>query len=313
MAQIIGEAARYTTDQSIRVFQRMLMTTMLVIAALGVFEGAFFSISVLQWDRTSWGFLAMGLMGVVGAFYVCRFQSERIDRYERERMNWRKGALGEHAVLNTLESLSDRYFVLNDVRTANGNLDHIVVGPTGLFAIETKNWRGLVTVNEQGKLLTNGVPSTQPCFRPFLGRGMSVLDQVRVLARRDNIYVRAVMVFPKAWVNAPFGSTGKVHCMTDETLCSYIEDLKYSDSLDDNAVAEIVRALEGIARMEVGFAETATAGVIKAKPNQDLPQPAVQGALLEVRSQKSEDPPTPRLRRGRQRASDKIRIIPEAA
>jgi hypothetical protein len=279
MAKIIGEAARYTTDQSIRVFQRMLITTMLMIAALGVFEGAFLSIMVLEWDSTSWGFLAMGLMGVVGAFYVCQFQSERIDRYERERMNWRKGTLGEHAVLATLESLSDRYFVLNDVRTANGNLDHIVVGPTGLFAIETKNWRGSVTVNEQGKLLTNGVLATQPCIRRLLGRGMSVLYQVRVLAGRENIYVRSVMVFPRAWVNAPFGSTGKVHCMTDETLCSYIEDQKYSDKLDDNAVAEIVRALEGIARMEVDFAETATAGVTRATNHQDLPQPAVQGAL----------------------------------
>jgi hypothetical protein len=279
MAKIIGEAARYTTDQSIRVFQRMLVTTMLVIAVLGVFGGAFFSISVLQWDRTSWGFLAMGLMGVVGALYVCQFQSERIDRYERERMNWRKGTLGEHSVLAILESLSDRYFVLNDVRTANGNLDHIVVGPTGLFAIETKNWRGSVTVNEQGKLLTNGVLASQPCIRKLLGRGMSVLDQVRVLAGRDNIYVRSVMVFPKAWVNAPFGSTGKVHCMTDETLCSYIQDSKYSDHLDDNSVAEIVRTLEGIARMEVDFAKTATAGVTRATNNQGLPQPAVQGAL----------------------------------
>ena len=209
---------------------------------------------------------------------ICRFQNRRIDRYERERMKWRKGTLGEHAVLAILESLSDRYFVLNDVKTATGNLDHIVVGPTGLFAIETKNWRGLVTVNAQGKLLTNGVLSTQPCFRKFLGRSMSVLDQVRVLARRDNIYVRAVMVFPKAWVNAPFGSTGRVHCITDEILCSYIEDPKYSDNLDDNAVAEIVRALEGIARMEVDFAKTATAGVTRASNNQGLPEPTVQGA-----------------------------------
>ena len=67
--------------------------------------------------------------------------------------------------------------------------------------------------------------------------------------------------------------------MTDETLCSYIEDLKYSDNLDDNAVAEIARALEGIARMEVDFAETATAGVTRTINNQGMPEPAVQGAL----------------------------------
>lgn len=278
MAKIIGEAARYTTHQSILVSQRMIMATMVVAAALGVFEGVFFSTVVLQWGRTTWAQPVLVALGAVGLIYVYRFQNRRIDRYERERIKWRKGTLGEHAVLTILESLSDRYFVLNDVKTATGNLDHIVVGPTGLFAIETKNWRGLVTVNVQGKLLTNGVLSTQPCFRKFLGRSMSVLDQVRVLARRDNIYVRAVMVFPKAWVNAPFGSTGRVRCITDETLCSYIEDPKYSDNLDDNAVAEIVRALEGVARMEVDFAKTATAGVTRASNTQGLPEPTVQGA-----------------------------------
>ena len=276
MAKIIGEAARYTTDQSIRVFQRMLLTTMVVIVGLGIFEGAFLSMIVLQSGRSSWAQLGLMALGLGWVVWICRFQNRRIDRYERERMKWRKGTLGEHAVLAILESLSDRYFVLNDVKTATGNLDHIVVGPTGLFAIETKNWRGLVTVNAQGKLLTNGVLSTQPCFRKFLGRSMSVLDQVRVLARRDNIYVRAVMVFPKAWVNAPFGSTGRVHCITDDTLCSYIEDPKYSDNLNDDAVAEIVRALEGVARMEVDFAKTATAGVTRSTNNQGLPEPTVQ-------------------------------------
>ena len=123
---------------------------MVVIVALGIFEGAFLSMIILQWSRTSWAQLVLMALGAGGVVCICRFQNRRIDRYERERMKWRKGTLGEHAVLAILESLSDRYFVLNDVKTATGNLDHIVVGPTGLFAIETKNWRGLVTVNAQG-------------------------------------------------------------------------------------------------------------------------------------------------------------------
>src|SRR6266404_805044 len=156
MAKMIGEAARYTTAQSIRVFQRMLITTMLVMAAVGVFEGADFSIIVLRWGQTGWAYLGFALLGLAGVFYLCRYQSRRIDHYERERKQWRKGAIGECMVADVLGALSDEYWIINDVTTASGNLDHIVVGPTGVFAIETKNWRGTVTADGDGELMLNG-------------------------------------------------------------------------------------------------------------------------------------------------------------
>ncbi|ABE51671.1 Protein with nuclease-related domain [Methanococcoides burtonii DSM 6242] len=64
-----------------------------------------------------------------------------------------KGALGEIAVIKKLTELSDDYFQFNDVYLElneyikfNGSslksaqIDHLVVGPTGVFVIETKNW-----------------------------------------------------------------------------------------------------------------------------------------------------------------------------
>lgn len=65
------------------------------------------------------------------------------------------GALGEQKVAKTLETLSDDYFLINDFavsfspaiynRQENDyiksiQIDHILVGPTGIFLIETKNW-----------------------------------------------------------------------------------------------------------------------------------------------------------------------------
>jgi hypothetical protein len=63
--------------------------------------------------------------------------------------------LGEQKVVKTLESLSDEYFLINDFvvsfspaiynRQENDyiksvQIDHILVGPSGIFLIETKNW-----------------------------------------------------------------------------------------------------------------------------------------------------------------------------
>lgn len=75
-------------------------------------------------------------------------------RLEEEKLLY-YGALGERDVIQKLGSLPAAYHVLNDYRNEFGRpiynraeddrifsvqIDHIVVGPTGVFVIETKNW-----------------------------------------------------------------------------------------------------------------------------------------------------------------------------
>jgi hypothetical protein len=65
------------------------------------------------------------------------------------------GALGEQKVVKTLENLSDDYFLINDFSVSfspaiynrqekdyikSVQIDHILVAPSGIFLIETKNW-----------------------------------------------------------------------------------------------------------------------------------------------------------------------------
>ena len=49
------------------------------------------------------------------------------------------GMAGERAVGQYLEWFrSDRHFVFHDIPTISGNIDHLLIGPKGLFTIETK-------------------------------------------------------------------------------------------------------------------------------------------------------------------------------
>jgi hypothetical protein len=65
------------------------------------------------------------------------------------------GALGEQKVVKKIETLSDDYFLINDFAISFSpaiynsqnddyiktiQIDHILVGPSGIFIIETKNW-----------------------------------------------------------------------------------------------------------------------------------------------------------------------------
>ncbi len=94
---------------------------------------------------------------------------------------------------------------------------------------------------------------------------MGVREQVMTLTGREELFIRAVMVFPKARVDAQFGTTPHVHCLTDERICDYIEDPKYARRLNPKEVDQIVRAFKGIAGMDAEFATTSTAAVNRSK------------------------------------------------
>ena len=66
------------------------------------------------------------------------------------------GARGEERVAGLLATLSADYHVFHDFVAAGLPVDHVVVGATGVYSIETKNWRGIVTLTKDRNLLVDG-------------------------------------------------------------------------------------------------------------------------------------------------------------
>ena len=73
-----------------------------------------------------------------------------------------KGARGEEKVSGILENLPDSYHVFNDFTVGRNHIDHVVAGPGGVFAIETKFWNGKVTVEDGHILLDGQLPDRSP-------------------------------------------------------------------------------------------------------------------------------------------------------
>jgi hypothetical protein len=65
--------------------------------------------------------------------------------------SWEKGALGERWVHLELQRLPKEYLHVNDFHNSKrGNVDFVVVGSTGIFAIEVKNTqKGLLTMHHE--------------------------------------------------------------------------------------------------------------------------------------------------------------------
>jgi len=67
---------------------------------------------------------------------------------DRDLGRWRRGAEGEEVVGQVLEGLAaDGWHVLHDVSFGRGNIDHIAIGPGGVFTVETKSHGGRLSVD----------------------------------------------------------------------------------------------------------------------------------------------------------------------
>ena len=126
----------------------------------------------------------------LGAFYYY------LHRYRVYSGGW----AGEKQVTKLLGSkLSDDYLLLNDLRlrSGGGDIDHIVLGPNGIFVLETKNWSGDVTCHgdkwqRAGKRSFKGSPSLQ--VKRNAARVKQAVDASPSL-RALGIWVEGIVVF----------------------------------------------------------------------------------------------------------------------
>ena len=128
--------------------------------ALGMwplFVGIFFvgfALATWIWGPSGFGAVLFAIAAV--SCYWCGLRGlRRVERFF-------KGARGEEKVAGGLAGLPAGYHVFNDFSAGNGYVDHVVVGPTGVYSVETKYWAGDVTVDD-GSVLVNGrLPSRDP-------------------------------------------------------------------------------------------------------------------------------------------------------
>ena len=118
----------------------------IVGAALVFMYGSFLFVSSYQLGP-GWAGLAAIVVGAIAVLSFLQLPSTTLA--------WRVGAQGERRTASYLVGLEQAGFVvLHDRRVPGygGNLDHVAIGPSGVWAIETKNLAGQVEI--EGDRLT---------------------------------------------------------------------------------------------------------------------------------------------------------------
>ncbi len=115
------------------------------------------------------------------------------------------GLQGEKHVTKILTSnLNNNYYLINDVNLSGGygNIDHIVLGPTGVFVIETKNWSGDISCHGD-EWLRRQSSYTRGAISNMRGNSSSPSKQVKQSAMRVKRTIESIEALKhrSIWVN----------------------------------------------------------------------------------------------------------------
>ena len=122
-----------------------------------------------------------------------RRQRAKAERLVRSAELWERGADGEVATAMVLQGLPTGWVVLHDLHWPGrrfANIDHVVIGPPGVFVVDSKNWSGRIEVSND-VLRQNG----RQREKAVAGAADSALALAEQLTRVDASRVHPVLCF----------------------------------------------------------------------------------------------------------------------
>jgi hypothetical protein len=263
MAKVLGESGRYVSNEAVAKRRKILLPALLVIAFASLVEGLVLGHWLLPTGLSSVTSIGIMLVFLVVMLSVSRLADKKIKALEKGCAAMQRGAAGEIGVGAILQTFPDNFYVINDLTTPFGNLDHVVVGPTGVFVIDTKNWRGVVSADGKGELLLNGNPTNKPFVRQFVARMMGIREKVELIAAGHEVFYDALFVFTSARVEANWGKTSRVNCIRDDQLYDYIVEKDFGRKLEPRAAERIAQAFLAVARMDKDFGQALPAMIAR--------------------------------------------------
>ncbi len=188
-------AARAPGQHTRAIVQRLRLRTLLALGVLAVATallGRTFGIRDVRFLGSEIGLLA-------AMFVVLRYVLPLVERHDR-------GATGEEQVGGLLDGLGDGWHAIHDASLGNGNVDHILIGPAGVFTVETKSNPGPVRVAG-----VHGATLRQ------------ALAQRKAIERVTGMEVQPLLVYSRAWVDRPLARRKGVRVLPARMLAGYLD------------------------------------------------------------------------------------------
>jgi hypothetical protein len=180
--------------------------------------------------------------------------------FSKEARDCYKGRIGEDTVIKILKGLDDSYYLVNDIvlPSSKGNIDHVLLTPKGIFAIETKNWDGKIICNSDKwrtrskktffckYFKADGSPSRQAISNAFK---LSEFIKSELFHDTFRVWVEGLVVFtnPNATLELKDPS---VRILRSSELIDYIKNYRSRGCLSDGDLQSIGNFIAKLANSE---------------------------------------------------------------
>ena len=179
--------------------------------------------------------LGIGGAGILILLFVIKIFPDIFDRQLNKKVKEvtraRKGAKEEVRVDSIFSDLIDDYFVINDIETTFGNIDHVIIKrDAGIFLIETKSHYGKVSVQENTIYINDHLPE-----KDFISQTMKntywLRDRLKECIGLE-IWVNPIIVFTNAFV-PPISPIKGIKIVNIRFLLNTLERFTRSNSIND--------------------------------------------------------------------------------
>jgi len=199
-------------------------------------------LAALEWWRVYTDMKPNPVMYSAGAFLALVYAAIRIWRAIPKLRRLRQAVDGERAVGQYLERFREHgYQVFHDVVGTGFNVDHVLIGPAGVFTIETKTWSKPVSGNAQlsfdGDAIRAG--GLEPDRNPVVQAKAqaSWLKALLLESTGRKFDVRPVVVFPGWFVNNTAGSLRDIWVLEPKALPTFLTNEPARLSTEDVKLA----------------------------------------------------------------------------
>jgi hypothetical protein len=225
MAKRYSSAGRFCKSEASRYFDKILFLVA-VVAVSGGFGVGFFSAK--RWTMP--GLIALAATIILLVFGT-KFIDKAIEKLGKERLKHWRGGQVEELVSWLLEDLSDDWHIFNGLMLKGGSdIDHVLVGPGGIFVISTKSQRGIFTANDDRRIFCNLKP--MGFINDVWDQAKQVRSRLEAFLINDVPPVYPVLAVPFAWVQCE-SKRNDIWILHQENLVQAFQDCKQTLSKDE--------------------------------------------------------------------------------
>jgi hypothetical protein len=193
--------------------------------------------------ENEWWFVLVAVVLAGVSLGALRWLDIYMNKLARERIKWLRGGQGEGLVAWYLNALPNSWHVFHNIELPNGgDLDHVLVGPAGIFCISTKSNRGLYSVRSDGTYLLNGQETKH--IQQSQSLALKLKDQLERIAS-PTPWIQPVLIAPFAYID--FNTyQNKAWVLYEGNLCCV-----FLDASTKLKAADVERYAEAIASLSV--------------------------------------------------------------